>query len=436
MVMFREDEQRMIAEERAAEPRWKKRLRLAVKIVFYAGCLFFLSLFILSGLGGKNDSLKKGLEQYLIQASGMVPEVGTLNGVTFFPIMSMNADNIVLYKPQPNVKPVKDMPLPHGGKTASAGHMAIDIAFWDMFFSRRLIRNLDIRDLRFEAGSVDENALSFSTIRLDPKGYKDGPAIVANGHHGNAAIKAVLQMEKTGRSYGVAKEAVFDLLVGKLHFAGTLKKNKKGALWTFSAFGGTDITGDILFHQASRITNLKASLHRNKTDMVLDMTLPHEKSWAGTLKVGTLDMADITPLLTLAAQMAVLWPDAKNVEDFVVTTEVDDLNAGGKGAGAFTFRLRKTGAILAACDFTGTLDAVKIGRREGQVISINRDGLKLSIPVHPECMQGTLASKNDGMVFDPLIMASRTLRLSGTGKIDMGSVNATLKPVPGTGCTP
>ena len=91
MVMFREDEERMIAAERAAEPRWKKRLRLLVKVVFFASCLFFFSLFVISRLGGNGDALKKGLEQYLIQATAMVPEVGTLNGITFFPVMSVNA---------------------------------------------------------------------------------------------------------------------------------------------------------------------------------------------------------------------------------------------------------------------------------------------------------------------------------------------------------
>ncbi len=436
MVMFREDEQRMIAAERAAETRWKKILRRVVKWSLIIGGLFFLVLFILSGLGGKSESLKKGLEQYLMQSTGLVPVVGTLNGILFFPVMTLDGDAIGLYKPIPNAKPVKDLPLPHGAEVISVEHFDVGMAFWDMFFARRLIRALNVKNLKFESGAIDKRPLLLRSARLDLKAYKDGPALTVDGQYGDKEMKATLQMQRKGLSYGIPDDADFNAAIGDLRFAGVLKKAKKGAHWTFTQFGRPGITADLHLHSTLKQTNMDVEIYYNKNTVSVNVIARDKQAVKGVVKISRLDISDSAPLVTLAGQIATLWPDTKVVKDFVTDIDIAEIQADGKNAGALSFRLRKAGSALSVYDITGTIDAEKIGKSEGQIVLINRNDLKLSILAHPECMQGTLAIKGDDLVFDPLIMVSPNGRLAGTGRIGTQSVNAMLKPVSGKGCTP
>lgn len=430
MVMFREDEQKMIAAERAAEPRWKKRLRLAMKIVLISGAILFISLMVLNGLAGKSDALKKGLEEYIGQTTGMAADIGTLNGVTFFPVLSFSINDLNLYQPLPG--PVKtDLPL-RGKKLVSAAHMAIAMNFRDLVFSVRRIRGIDVSGLSFSPGVLDRRGLAIDRIGLEPKGYGKNPGLLLEGMYGKEEFSAALQMKPSDSGYKIPASAAFKASIGRLRFEGMLEQKSRSAVrWVFTTMGETGLKGSLDLMPAQD----KAIVAVSVRDSVLhgEFSHRHDQPLQGRVETSSLNINDAAPLLFLITDIARLWPEFKAIQSFNLLFNAEGLKIDSQDAGRFSFTLTKAGPDLSVGGIQGSIKADRLAPYKtdaGDVFALVRDGLHLTLPAHPDCMIGKIQDDEDIFRLNPVAVQSPGKRFMGMLTVDTKSRNADLSLKP------
>lgn len=176
----------MLLEDRNAPPEEKKRslLHLAVTILLVLAGLFWISLFTLSGIGGKSDALEAGAEDYLRRATGMEASVGDFGYIHFYPDIKVDMGDIKLSEKK-GVDP-----------SITAGSFRYEMSFWDLFFFRYRIAALEITDMRVKQGLATRHDVRFERIALE------GSALTVTGAYGEDSFRATLAMEEKAAAGG------------------------------------------------------------------------------------------------------------------------------------------------------------------------------------------------------------------------------------------
>ncbi len=283
MVMFREDDERMKEAARAAEPRWKKRLRRLVKIALWTGFLLGITLTALSMQAGNSDALKRGLEDYLGHATGFQAEIGELKYMAFFPVLGVAMNELSLYRSIPQSS---DAPPLRAASAITAGQIVVAISFLDVLTGRRRIRALDLQDIILEPGVLGQKKITLSLVRLDKAAYAGGPGIVADGMYGGEPLKASLALEPKGKGLALPENAGFTLRIGPLQFDGTIKRQANNKIMiTLNHFGypETPFSGTMVVTEDKKRMHLVLDLRRGEAGLRADIHQMDESSWTGSV---------------------------------------------------------------------------------------------------------------------------------------------------------
>lgn len=192
----------------------KNRIQTFLKIIFFVSAFFLVIFTVLANMGGKSDALKQMVEQFIAESSGYDAKIETLNGVTFFPSLSCDFENLDLYK--------RSLP---GIPAAHVDRLRISLGFWDVLASNGKIKLLDAHGIKAMPGVLLDKA-----IRIDAAAIADdGPnaAFEGKGSIGDAPLDFSMSMKVFGegrkKKYRFGLERDFSLALGGVKIAAALK---------------------------------------------------------------------------------------------------------------------------------------------------------------------------------------------------------------------
>ncbi len=235
MVLFKEDEKRIKEMERQEKlakrtplGRWVRRL---IKISLLAAICIAFSLSLLRGLSGDNEALKKGIEDYISQATGLRAQIGEFTYMEFFPELELDAGEIRLYGEG------KDAPLVTVGKAQFAA------GFFDLMFSRRRIQTLNVQQVNIDPLLAAGKKLTLQKLALEQDTGEGAPKLVIAGQWGEEPLNAEFDMnyEAAGNDpfFSLPEKSDFTFELGRLAAEGHVVKAGTfgGVAFHFNALG-------------------------------------------------------------------------------------------------------------------------------------------------------------------------------------------------------
>ncbi len=290
MVLFRDDEKRMKAQEKAAKIARRSRaevwIRRLFKITLIMAAVMAVSLWVLTFLGGSSDSLRNGIAEYMSQATGMETEIGDFGGMTFFPYLALDAANIRMRRPGDDAVAVRIDTLQFAS------------GFFDMMFSRGRFRVMEITGLRAEPGVWGPAALTIDELALREDVADEGPGLLVKGRYGDNPLRFALAMDKPDGSavYRMPDDGAFSLTYGDLQVAGAAAKAGWGGgvrIDIDSLKAPEDIaTGTVTLQNRFDRRTLKAALDFGDSRVRTDLTVG-DKAAAGNIVFERLRLEDL-----------------------------------------------------------------------------------------------------------------------------------------------
>jgi len=246
----------------------KKWLSRLTKIGFVLFAFFAVVVTVLFNMGGSNENLQGAIEDYIGQSTGFAAQIQSFNKMTFFPNVSLDIEGVTLKKPNMTAlnawakaeseKPKEEQgqiapPINYSNPDATIGQFKISIGFWDVSLGKtRKIRDLQIRNAEFKAGSIAHKAVSFDTLGID-ENAEGKPFLNMKGNWGSEAFEASLDLESSGsrnkRKYYIGEESLFDAKVGNITMRGIARPR---------TMGGFHIRDLVINHQGAEV--LKTTL--------------------------------------------------------------------------------------------------------------------------------------------------------------------------------
>ncbi|NCT41687.1 MAG: hypothetical protein GW778_08520 [Alphaproteobacteria bacterium] len=227
----------------------KKWLGRLAKLSFFLIAFLGVVITVLFNMGGDSDTLKGAIEDYITASSGYATKIKTFNNMTFFPNISVDAEGIILKKPDIKAmqawadeeaqKPEEERgttppPIDFFNPDATIEKAIIAIGFWDVTLAHnKNIKNIQIRNAEFKAGTVHEKPLHIETLGIDetPEGK---PFIALSGALGSDKFSGGLDIESIGTrsnpKYKLGEEGAFDFKVGNITMTGILRPRTMGGL--------------------------------------------------------------------------------------------------------------------------------------------------------------------------------------------------------------
>lgn len=368
MVLFKEDERRIREQERQEKLAKQTRLGLWAKRLFKIGLvlsvLFGVSLVLLSMLNGSNEALRKGIEDYLTQATGMRAEIQEFNAMSFFPDLALDAGDIVFRRDET------------GPPAMTVGTAKFSAGFFDLMFSRQRIEILTIENLNAQPGIWGDRALVLETLALQKDGFDGKPGLVLKGRYGENDMAALLAMDVWDKDggrfvYKMPDKSDFTGHFGALEANGFMEKAPGGKLKLHVAALGSPkepLSGDLLIRSGFGKKHVQADLTFGGSvlDAAVDLS---EDAIQGTLAFPVLTVKDAGilrrfygALTTAPGEAGPIGFGRRNVD---VTVSVTDLRHGNGALGTVHLPMRVTGGILTAGPLGGTING---GALSGQAV--------------------------------------------------------------------
>ncbi|GEM_PF-1423919 len=258
MVMFKEDEERIKAQEKAEKlakrtplGKWFRRL---VKVTLILGVLLFIGLTLLSRIAGNSEYLQRGVTEFMESSTGMKVAIGEFHYLKLFPNVGIHLEDVQLTDPDTQAV------------TASATEFQYESGFFDLMFSRNRMSVLSIKEAFVSKALTGRRNLNITQAGLDANALGEGqPGLSASGTWGKDAFAVAMagEVEMAGeniKSFQLVKNGAFNAKIGAVVIEGSV-----GA----SAIGGTKI-------DVTKLTDSK---------MTATGEITYNKSW-GEHKVG------------------------------------------------------------------------------------------------------------------------------------------------------
>lgn len=199
-------------EKKGRLSKWFWRL---VKITIFFGVLLFIVLTVLSRLGGNSELLKGAIEDVLTENTPYEASIGRLTALHFFPNVIMDAQNVYLHevieKEEPaegedaaesNAELQQESPyaVPEGRVVIRAADVKFVMGFWDALFNPGRLKDLQIREVYAEPGTLLDKAVSVDSLLIDE--YEDGKfALDLVGKIGEAPLGVAMDLETKGEGF-------------------------------------------------------------------------------------------------------------------------------------------------------------------------------------------------------------------------------------------
>lgn len=170
-------------------------LRRTLKITLYVGIFFFVIFSVMTMLGGKSDGYRNAVEAFLGGTFGGHAEIGTFEGITFFPSLSLKAENIRLLNA--DKKPV-----------GRVGILDVKLSFWDVLFSNGRMQRLNVRDVALSEEITGHGPVAVTRAAIlqnEQEGADTEYYFKSEGVWGNDPFSVYMEMER----YGSAENPTF-----------------------------------------------------------------------------------------------------------------------------------------------------------------------------------------------------------------------------------
>lgn len=174
-----------------SKTRLQKTFSILTKIAIVIGVLVAIMIGILKIAEKSKDSLRLGLQDYLLQATGHPSEISNLETAKLFPQIDFSMKGIVVRD-----KDAKSKTL------ITAGHARMSLSFWNTFLGIRRYNVLEATDVAFASGYVMPQKLTLKFMGIsdiDPRGFLP-PQFTMVGQYNGKPLAATAEMERHGKS--------------------------------------------------------------------------------------------------------------------------------------------------------------------------------------------------------------------------------------------
>lgn len=288
MVLFREDEQRMKEQERQEKLAKRTPLGVWIRRIFKIGIVLaaflFLSLSLLAGLEGNHPALKKGMEEYLMQATGLEAEIGEFSHMGFFPRLELDISGIVFRTGE-------------GDTVITVGKAAVVTRFFDLMFSRRRVETLVVENLEAAPGTLADEALAIGFFGLRDDGPEGKPALVVEGRYGERDISghaSVAREDGDKGAFVLAEQSNYNLRVGEILIKGAAGRDPEGVRITIDTLEAPEqiLSGSILIATGLTKNRIKADIAFGASRLQTDLAYA-DRALDGKIVFPVLKLADI-----------------------------------------------------------------------------------------------------------------------------------------------
>lgn len=210
--------------ERPPSSRVFRIVRRVLLVLIAFAILLLGGVSVLSLVGGKDDSLKEGLEKFFRDYTGLRTTIGTLNDLQIYPILHMDIEN------------VKAESLQEGASSAlTARRLVVGMTFWDAVFSRGWIAASRIEEMKAPAGLLAPRALHIDSLAFEGEGIDARLAVRGAYNAVPFALSLAMQtrLSRHGPLYRIANPALMTLTLGAVTFRGKAVQpdDKKGMVF-------------------------------------------------------------------------------------------------------------------------------------------------------------------------------------------------------------
>lgn len=221
----------------------KSRFGWVFKLVFVLAVIVVLVISVLSMIGGKGPSLRKGAEDYIGAMTGMDVTIGTLNEINFFPRIIVDMEDIVF---------ASDV---YTEQAAKIEKLYIAMPFWRAFIGRSRAESMEIENITARPGVWGPRSLSIRKIVLEPQGEEGAPALIADGKYGDDPFSVYIEMLRKNLLYGIKDGGLALVSAGDLRLNGKMYVPRRGGL--------SFVFDNILLGEDVNAGSLRAAFSRN-----------------------------------------------------------------------------------------------------------------------------------------------------------------------------
>ena len=297
MVLFKDDEERMKAEEkaekRANETALRCWMRRGFKLMLILGFLLFIALSALTAIGGDNPQLKNGLEKFVENSTGMDAEIGTFHHLKLFPSLALKVENVTVTDPKTNETVI------------SVGFFEVERGFFDIMFSRHIYSKIEARDVFVDSSFTAYSDINISSVAIHEQDDAT-PQLKASGSIGAQTVTANFEVLEHKAKYRIPKKGDFALAIGDLNVKGEARQHFLGNMdFIIEEFGvGThDVTGTLAFENNSKGLHLDGDFKTGNSALTYQLK-SQAAQWQGDLVFETLDIDDIEALKAISGSVS------------------------------------------------------------------------------------------------------------------------------------
>ena len=222
MVRFKEDEERIKAQEKAEKlakrtpiGKWVRRI---IKVTLILGVLLFIGLTLLSRIAGNSEYLQRGVTDFMESATGTEVQIEEFHYLKLFPNVGIHLEGVTLTKPE-------------GNKVVGrAAEFQYESGFFDLMFSRNRMSILTLKDAFVGKDLTGRRDLQIDTAGVNENALGEGkPGLSVSGKWGKDALALAMaaEAEKDGdkiKSFRLVKDGAFSAKVGDIVAEGVVSK--------------------------------------------------------------------------------------------------------------------------------------------------------------------------------------------------------------------
>lgn len=177
-------------------------------VVFVIAFMVGSGLFMLARAANTSDEMKATVESIISDATGFDAKIGTLNAISFFPVVGLDISDVTL-SPKGTLSPV-----------VSAAKANYSTGFWSVLMGNLEFRTLSIEGAMVRAGHYVPRDLAVRSLALDMADPAQ-PKLVLDGLYGGEALTA--RIDLAGRQglnghmrFSLARRGMMDVTLGHI----------------------------------------------------------------------------------------------------------------------------------------------------------------------------------------------------------------------------
>ena len=244
-----------VVHEGKAPVNWPVRLG---KITFFLAAFVLIMFVVLSNLGGNNDTLKSSIEGFAADVTGYWTEIETLNHMGFFPVISLDFENMKL-RPSEYEDPV-----------AEIGKAYMAMGFGDVVFRTGKITGFHLERIHVEPRTFLNPSVDLDHLAIFYKPETGQAFLDGKGKIGKENFSAEMAMEAVHSGnklkYKFITTPPFKLSLGDAQLSGNFNNHGTSLSLENLKFenNGQAATGVLHFTRGEKLTGEIQILDRQK----------------------------------------------------------------------------------------------------------------------------------------------------------------------------